>query len=1353
MAGLLGNTTPFDSQTQSWEEYCEVLGYFFVANDIDNADKKKAILLSSVGGQTYSLMRNLVSPDKPGDKSFDELVALLKEHYNPKPSEIVQRFKFYSRDRKPEETVLDYVVVLRKLAQDCNYGDKLKEMLRDRLVCGIADDRMQRRLLSETDLTFDKALKIAQAIETANKDAKDLQSRSGELPQLVNKLALQRSQRPVSDQRRACYRCGSEQHIASECRFIQETCRACGKKGHIQKVCRSRSTTVGAEKVKGGGVRKTERQGRTQAAHHATVEEDQEEKEEPHEEEVFFTMYKMDETEIIKEEPFRETLTVNGVKKTFELDTGCGVTVMNVDEFAELWEEGKIPPLKPWPFKLKTYTGQPVKTLGTAKVTAQYRETVKTLPIVVVPGTGPSLLGRQWIRKLGIVWKAVNHIQEEKSELQGVLSKYERVFKEELGRLNEAPAKIYANKEARPRFFKPRNLPYALKAKVGAEIDRLVQQGIMQPVKYAEWAAPIVPVLKPDNTVRICGDYKLTVNKVSKLEQYPIPRVDDLFASLSGGQKFTKLDMRHAYHQIPLEEESRKYVTVNTHKGLFTYNVLPFGVSSSPAIFQRTMEGVLQGIPNVAAFLDDILLTGRNDQEHLQTLAEVLNRLEKAGLRLKRNKCMFMSKEVIFLGHKVDATGLHPVLDKVTAIQEAPAPTTVTELKAYLGLLNYYHKFLPNLSTVLAPVHKLLRKGVQWQWGEEQEASFQQSKQLMQSAEVLVHYDPEKDIVLSCDASPYGVGAVLSHRMPNGAERPIGFVSRTLTSAEKNYSQLDKEGLAVIFGVSRFHKYLFGRPFTIVTDHKPLLSLFDEAKGIPQIVSPRIQRWAVTLMAYEYHIVYKAGKYHGNADALSRLPLPGTPGSNASKERVLMLETSDITLVTAEQVRKWTTKDPVLSRVREMVQRGWPSELVGVEFAPYTARKNELSVDNGCVMWGARVIVPKPGQADVLRQLHQSHPGISRMKALARSYVWWPKMDHDVEKMVQACGVCQEHRNVPAVAPLHPWEWPDRPWQRLHVDYAGPFLGKMFFILIDAHSKWMDVYPVNTATSAVTIECLRKSFSAQGLPETLVSDNGTCFVSAEFKEFMTKNGISHVTSAPYHASTNGLAERAVQIFKRLMNKNTEGSLETRVTRVLFSYRVTPQTTTGLSPAEMLLGRKLRCTLDLIHPDMARKVLDRQEKQKHDHDKRAKARGFKVGDAVIVRNYSHGPKWVPGFIEKVTGPVSYTVMLGDGRVVRRHVDQICSRQEAPDKCVAPVSVEPLCTSEPALLEIRAPDQQARESVGPSDEEDGTDTGPEGTVTGPLETGGSQSERGNTGETLRRSQRATQLPSRLKDFVLT
>ena len=256
-------------------------------------------------------------------------------------------------------------------------------------------------------------------------------------------------------------------------------------------------------------------------------------------------------------------------------------------------------------------------------------------------------------------------------------------------------------------------------------------------------------------------------------------------------------------------------MTVSTHQGLFTYNRLPFGVASAPAIFQRTMEG----IPHVAVYLDDILVRGEDEADHLKNLFEVLSRLEEAGLGLKRSKCAFMQKEVEYLGHRVDAQGLHPVDKKVKGIMDAPTPTNITELKAYLGLLNYYNKFLPNLAILLAPLHELLRQKVKWTWQKKQgEETFQKSKTLLNSADVLIDYSAVQELLLSCDASPYGMGAILSHRMDNGSERPLGFMSRTLAPAEKRYSQLDKEGLAIMFGIKKFQKYLYGRVFTILDE-------------------------------------------------------------------------------------------------------------------------------------------------------------------------------------------------------------------------------------------------------------------------------------------------------------------------------------------------------------------------------------------------------------------------------------------------------------------------------------------------------------------------------------------------------
>ena len=355
-------------------------------------------------------------------------------------------------------------------------------------------------------------------------------------------------------------------------------------------------------------------------------------------------------------------------------------------------------------------------------------------------------------------------------------------------------------------------MPYALRAKVDEKLERLQRAGTIEPVQFSEWAAPVVPVVKKDGSIRLCGDYKITVNQAAKVDSYPLPKIDNLLSTLGGGQAFSKLDLAHAYQQVLLEAESRKFVVINTHRGLYQYNRLPFGVSAAPAIFQRTIEGILRGIPRVCIYLDDILVTGATEKEHLETLDTVLTRLQEAGLKLRREKCAFLLPAVQYLGHQISAEGLRPTDDKIRAVMEAPAPRNVSQLRSFLGLVNYYAKFLPQLSSTLAPLYRLLQKKCSWTWGAEQQKAFQEAKTQLTSSHLLVHYDPERELILSCDASPYGVGAVLSHRMSDGSEQPVAFASRSLAPAEKKYSQLDKEALSIIFGVKKFHDYLYGPP-------------------------------------------------------------------------------------------------------------------------------------------------------------------------------------------------------------------------------------------------------------------------------------------------------------------------------------------------------------------------------------------------------------------------------------------------------------------------------------------------------------------------------------------------------------
>ena len=675
------------------------------------------------------------------------------------------------------------------------------------------------------------------------------------------------------------------------------------------------------------------------------------------------------------------------------------------------------------------------------------------------------------------------------------------------------------------------------------------------------------------------------------------------------------------------------------------------------------MDTLLSDLPGVIVYLDDVLITGKTNEDHMRSLDTVLTRIQEAGLLLKKEKCLFMEKSVMYLGHTIDANGLHPITEKVEAIKEAPRPKNVSQLKSYLGLITYYGRFLPNISHILFPLYRLLRRNTRWRWAVSEEEAFIKSKKMLLSSNLLVHFDPSLELTLACDASPYGVGAVLAHRTADGVEKPIGFVSRTLTSAEKNYSQLEREGLACIFGLKKFHSYLFGHPFTIYTDNLPIKSLFSEKQAVPLHASGRILRWALTLSNYEYKIEFRPTHKHSNADALSRLPISITDvEETVPTELVLLVEAMEQLPITAESIHEWTRKDPILSRVYKYIQTGWLDKC-SKEFEPFSNRKLEFSTLNGCILCGARVLIPPPGRRQLLAELHSGHPGVSRMKSLARMYVYWPNMNEDIERLVKGCTQCQENQSEAQQVPLQPWKWPSRPWTLVHIDYAGPFINTMFLIIVDAFSKWVEIFRTNSSTSVTTIGLLRATFARYGIPQTVVSDNGTTFTSAEFKEFMTSNGITHITTSPYHPQSNGLAEKMVQSFNVGMKKFSEGTIDTKLARFLFSYRVTPHTTTGVSPAELLFGRQLRTQFDLLQPNFNTKVMKIQNEQKKFFDRSTKDREFNINDCVYVRNFSRESpqRWIKGKIVRRFGKVIFSVWLQDVNVcVKRHKNHIRAR---------------------------------------------------------------------------------------------
>lgn len=329
--------------------------------------------------------------------------------------------------------------------------------------------------------------------------------------------------------------------------------------------------------------------------------------------------------------------------------------------------------------------------------------------------------------------------------------------------------------------------------------------------------------------------------------------------------------------------------------------------------------------------------------------------------------------------------------------------------------------------------------------------------------------------------------------------------------------------------------------------------------------------------------------------------------------------------LTAGQIRKATRADPVLSRVVEYTMTGWADD-ENPAIQTYYQRRNELTVEDGCLLWGIRVLIPGSLRERVLQELHEGHPGIMRMKSLARLHVWWPKLDQSIASVVRDCAKCQLTRNKPQIAPLHPWDWPDTPWQRIHIDFDGPFVNKIFLVVVDSHSKWLEVEIMPSVTSESTIERLRNMFSRYGVPMQLVSDNGPQFTSREFADCMKQNGIKHTLVAPYHTRSNGQAERFVQTFKEHFKTEGSSSITQSLARFLFSNRTTPSSVTGQTPVELFLKRRPRTRLDLLRPNLGRKISDRQMYDKAEHDRKSKEREFSIGEEVLVQNFRGVPKW-------------------------------------------------------------------------------------------------------------------------------
>lgn len=1327
----LPSFAPFDATAELWTDYWARFQTFLGANSVAEA-RRAQVFLTNQAPVVYKLLANLASQQKPpkdiNNLSLQEICDFMSEQFHPKRFVVRERFKFWSNmERKPGESIQELVARIRQDAVTCDFPsikDPLDEAMRTRFICSVGNEAVLKALfkLKDDELNFARAIEVAIETEDAAKVAKE--TVYGSKPKPVHKIHVpeKKDKRPSkktstsSKSKRdfpegTCGRCGKTGHQGNDCRFKNTVCNFCKKTGHLEAVCLQKkkpSSTV------------------------STI----------------VTLPRNTVNRVGTFPQFQQQLQLQGRFFNFEVDTGAGDNFISEDRWMKL---GK-PQLHPTPCNFISASGHPLPALGKCDVPTRMpadeqdaQEQVMELPFVVT-SLPMNLLGRHAIYTLGLSLdrhvqsgaclagklSAVQHIAPATRDTslqkacRQLCAEYPDLFKPGLGLLKDFELEVKFKPDVKPIFCKPRPVPFALQDDLQQAYEEGVKKGVWKPTQFNAYGTPVVPIRKsqlPGQTkskLRVCGDYSCTVNPQLETHRYPMPLPEDLMRRLGGGYGFTKIDLADAYNQIALGPESQKKLALSTHRGVLLQMRLPFGISSAPGYFQEIMDQLTGDLPGVAVYLDDILVSGSSAEDHLNNLRRLLQRLQEKGLRCRLEKCAFAESSVEYLGHTLSTHGIAKG-PKVDAIRRMPAPKDVSSLRSFLGSVQFYAKFLPNLSTVTEPLHRLTRKNTPWSWGKAQEDAFSQLKTLMCTDTVLAHFDPSLPIGISCDASEVGVGAVLFHRYSDGSERPIANVSKTLTTTQRKYSQIQKEALAIIFALQKFHQFLYGRHFILVTDHKPLLALFGPNKGTPALAANRLARWALMLSQYDYSIEYRKTADHGNADALSRLPAGPDAKFDGEEhgadiDTVCTIKTISLQLnpIDPGALARESKKDPVISTIIRYTKEGWPpqdsreqSDTKKHSVQDFKKIAASLSHANGCLFYGARVVIPESLQPQILQILHLGHFGMQRMKQLARSAVYWPRIDADIVNLCHQCTTCGEHQNSPAKALVHPWMLPEKPWSRVHLDHAINFLGSNWLVVIDAYSKYPCIHQTTSTSTRATIDLLEQDFAHFGYPHTLVTDNATAFTSEEFQEWCRARGIAHLTGAPYHPATNGAAERLVQTFKNALKKSPLPP-KAALQEFLMQYRRTPLSS-GYSPSELLNGRQIRSKIDAILPSPSHQAQSQQNRetlrtnQGRQQASEAVAKvtfKYKVGAPCYAMYYGprrdKEPKWVAATVTKVHGPRRVTVkVLPRGPTWTRHIDQLRPRY-GPEEDAEPGEEPSLGAASEGQVDPASPEQRAEQS---------------------------------------------------------
>lgn len=1235
------------NMSKSWNAWKEEFS-LYVELAMPEAEEKTRVKLFYylIGEQGRALCQTLIGTEPR--VTVSRLMSKFDDHCNPKVNETVERYRFFARNQAQGETIDKYVTDLRMLASTCNFEQLKDSLIRDRIVCGTYSSSWRERLLREDGLSLDKCLQICRAMEISREHSKTIE---GQVTEDVHAIKQTRKGKTSEIHCKYCGR--THERLKQKCPAFGRKCKNCGKSNHFAVTCRSRGgATEHRKKI------------------HTIAENDSDSCEdimtvtavEQGAEEVNQIRQKQSKPEQL----FAGMMIDNNIVN-FQIDCGatCNIIPINLlNPDVKMEHTDKV---------LVMYNKSRLCPLGKCKVKMTNPKNMKKYRVefqVVGEDSKTPLLGRRASEAMKLIQVQYDNIYALDSivtnepfnndtwKLGEIKSEFHDVFSGD-GCL-QGEYKLEIDTTVQPVKLPKRRVPVAMMKPLKTELMSLEDRKIIAPVECStEWISGMVSVQKPNGRPRICIDPR-PLNKALKRSHFPLPTIDDILPDLAKAKVFTVCDVKHGFWHVKLDDESTYLTTFATPFGRFRWLRMPMGISPAPEIFQRKLTQALENLPGTYIIADDILITGEGEtkqdavKDHDKNLRLFLERCRERNIKLNADKLKLRRQEVPYIGHLLTAEGLRADPEKVRAVMEMPAPTNVKGVQRLVGLVNYLSKFYEHLSDDCEILRQLTHKENLWEWTDVQENAFNRIKDKMTQVPVLKYYSPEEELTLQCDASETGLGAALTQ-----GGKPVAYASRALSMTERGYAQIEKECLAIVFGMEKFHQYTYGRPVRVQSDHKPLENIIKK----PLIQAPkRLQRMLLRLQKYDLNITYVPGRDMLLADTLSRAYLQTGNKSQTELETecVNMVDYVPVSAKRMDKIRTATESDPKLQVLINTIQKGWPDnkKVVPVDISHFYSLQDELSTQNGLVFRGERVVIPDSLQADITQRIHSSHLGTEGCLRRARDCVYWHGMNDHIKKYVAKCDTCRSVDTKQQKETLQPHEITTRPWAKVGTDLFT-FGDKDYLMTVDYYSNFWEVDYLSDTKSITVIRKLKSHFARQGIPDIVFSDNGPQYSSAEFADFSHAWEFTHKTSSPGHPQSNGKVESAVKTAKRLMRKAKMAGQDPYL--AILDHRNTPTQGLGTSPAQRLLSRRTRTLLpirdSLLEPKVTNNrsgLIKNQQRQAKYYNQTAKDMDpLKPGDVVRVQPFVPNTLWRKARVSTPLGNRSYAVELDTGSILRRN----------------------------------------------------------------------------------------------------